>query len=76
VARSEVYTFSLLKELLTSWQSWPMVLIYLSHSVLGEWGAPSFDVVDRWLMEVFFCAVDHRLFDLVGVDSGSVSLGR
>lgn len=36
VARSEAMTMSLIFDLFKSWQTWPQVLIYLSHSVLGE----------------------------------------
>lgn len=37
VARSEAMTMSLIFDLFKSWQTWPQVLIYLSHSVLGEY---------------------------------------
>jgi hypothetical protein len=35
VARSEAFTISLLGDLFKNWQTYPMILIYISHSVLG-----------------------------------------
>ncbi|KAG7558197.1 hypothetical protein FFLO_02850 [Filobasidium floriforme] len=35
VARSEAFTMNLLVDLAKNWQTYPMILIYISHSVLG-----------------------------------------
>jgi hypothetical protein len=40
VARSESQTVSLIADLGKNWQTWPQVVVYFAHSVLGESDGP------------------------------------